>query len=267
LPGIRLGNAWQMRLAWHPRTQPQPGGRLVDDRSTAQAWSLSVLYKGCAMHFRTVFRATATALALVGWFPEVALAQSGTWTQNVAGTYNWSTTTNWSGGIVADGANNTAAFAVAGLTGPVSVTLDTNRTIGGLVFDNPTNTFGWSIVGNTLSLSNSGEPTIAVNNANISANLATTLAGPQGFTKTGAGTLVLSGAAAFASGTTVAAGTLLARGQTSAESATGFGPVTVAAGATLRGSGRSPRPRAAASRSPTAVACSWNRPRPRACGW
>ena len=49
---------------------------------------------------------------------------------------------NWQSGIVADGANNTADFTTAGLTGPMTINLDTPRTIGSLVFDNPTNTFG-----------------------------------------------------------------------------------------------------------------------------
>ncbi len=167
------------------------------------------------------------------------------------------------GGRILDG-----SFAVASLTGPVSVTLDTNRTIGGLVFDNPTNTFGWSIIGSTtLSLSNSGEPTIAVNNANISVTLAATLAAPQGFTKTGAGTLVVTGPGTFASDTTVAAGTLLARGQTSAESATGIGPVTVVAGASLRGSGRIAPAASSSITFANGGRLFLESTPPRACGW
>src|SRR5262245_44933539 len=91
-----------------------------------------------------------------------AAAQHGTWTQNAAGTYNWSTTTNWQGGTVANGANNTANFTTANLTGPINVTLDSDRTIGSLVFDNPTNTFGWSIIGNSiLTLNNAAGPSVA----------------------------------------------------------------------------------------------------------
>ena len=53
------------------------------------------------------------------------------------------------------------------MTGDIFVNLDTARTIGALVFDNPTNTFNWAITGtNTLTLSNTTGPTIAVNNGN-----------------------------------------------------------------------------------------------------
>jgi autotransporter-associated beta strand protein len=156
----------------------------------------------------------ATILTPLALFPAPAAAQNGTWSQATAGTYNWSTTGNWSGGTVANGANNTANFTTANLTGPISVTLDTNRTIGSLVFDNPTNAFGWSIIGsNTLTLSNTTPPSIAVNNANISATLAVQLAGTQGLTKTGPGTLFLTGNnTGLTGGITASAGTLSVSG-------------------------------------------------------
>src|SRR5437868_544812 len=138
----------------------------------------------------------AFALAAAAWLPGVAIAQSGTWITNTAGTYNWSAAANWQNGIVADGANNTANYTTAGLTGPISVALDTPRTVGSLVFDNPSNAFGWTIAGsNPLTLSNSaaGGPTVAVNKASLTATLSVPLAGTQGFTKTGPGTLALSG--------------------------------------------------------------------------
>ena len=124
-----------------------------------------------------------------------ASAQSGSWSAVASG--NWSNAANWSGGVVANGANNTATFSL-GLTNPITVTLDSSRTIGNLVFDNSTasSSLGWTLRSNTLTLSNTTQPTISVGatsgNANVSATLTATLAGTQGFMKTGPGTLLLS---------------------------------------------------------------------------
>ncbi|HEX4588671.1 MAG TPA: autotransporter-associated beta strand repeat-containing protein [Gemmataceae bacterium] len=173
----------------------------------------------------------SVALIVAGLLPATALAQSGTWSQaGAAPPYNWSDATNWSGGIIADGANNTATFATAGLTANQGVTLDSARTIGSLVFDNPTNNFGWSIGGtNILTLSNTTAPTIAVNKAGITASLSVPLAGTQGFTKTGPGTLSLSGAGDGLSGPiNLSTGTLKSTG-----GSLGSGTINLASGTTL----------------------------------
>jgi autotransporter-associated beta strand protein len=60
--------------------------------------------------------------------PCSSAAQSGTW--NVDADGNWSDTSKWAGGIVANGANNTADFSVVPITAERTVTLDTSRTIG-----------------------------------------------------------------------------------------------------------------------------------------
>jgi autotransporter-associated beta strand protein len=138
--------------------------------------------------------ALAVSALLIAALP--GQAQTGTWSQATGGTYTWSNTANWTGGVIADGANNTANFTTANLTGPITVNLDTNRTIGALVFDNPTNTFSWTIGGaSILTLSNSaaGGPTIAVNASDLVSTISTTVAGTQGFTKTGSGILNLTG--------------------------------------------------------------------------
>jgi autotransporter-associated beta strand protein len=164
-------------------------------------------------------------LLVAGLAPAAATPQSGSWNANTAGTYNWSLAGDWLNGIVADGADNTATFATAGLSGDITVNLDSARTIGVLVFDNPTNTFGWTIQGgNSLTLSNAGGPTIAVNNASITATIATPLAGS--FTKTGPGTLALTGNNnGLTGGVTVSAGVLAAK-----LGSLGTGPVTLAGG-------------------------------------
>src|SRR5688572_9921801 len=60
-----------------------------------------------------------------------ARAQSSSWATGVTG--NWSDTTRWTGGIVADGIDNTATFNLD-LTADATIHLDSARTIGNLVF-------------------------------------------------------------------------------------------------------------------------------------
>ena len=52
----------------------------------------------------------------------------GTWRANASG--NWSDSTKWGGGVVADGAGNGAFFNTLDITTDVTVTLDSSRTIG-----------------------------------------------------------------------------------------------------------------------------------------
>src|SRR5437868_3846276 len=100
---------------------------------------LNAAHNGIKSQAWTLLAALVAAAAL----PAVASAQNadGTWSQTITGTYNWSGTANWSGGTVANGANQTANFTTSGLTGDMTVNVDTNRTIGAMVFDNPSNTF------------------------------------------------------------------------------------------------------------------------------
>jgi autotransporter-associated beta strand protein len=154
-------------------------------------------------------RLAALSILSIAVLTAAASAQNGSWSQAGSGSvWNWGDTANWTGGVVADGANNSAVFATAGLNTSVLINLDTPRTIGSLVFDNPTNSFGWTIQGgNTLTLSNSVAPTIAINNAAITCTIAVPLAGA--FTKTGPGTLALTGNNTnLSGGITVSAGVL-----------------------------------------------------------
>src|SRR5437762_14331453 len=96
------------------------------------------------MRGTTAFRFAAFMSLL--WIAEQAPAQDGSWSAVASG--NWSNAANWSGGVIANGANFTATFATPNLTVPLSVTLDSSRTIGNLTFDNPTHNLGWTVRGN-----------------------------------------------------------------------------------------------------------------------
>ncbi len=159
-----------------------------------------------------------------------APAGSGVWT-NLAGG-SWTTSNNWNGGFIAGGTDAVADFSTLSLAANQAVTLDGARTIGTLVFDdlNPGTKHNWTLgtgAGGPLTLAlSSGTPNIAVKNAtNI---LSAIIAGTQGFTKTGAGYLTLSGAGTFTGTATVSGGTL------EVQNKSGDTPYAVGQGATLK---------------------------------
>ena len=141
----------------------------------------------------------------------VANAQSGVWTTSGGGTY--SGTGNWQGGIVANGAGNTADFSTRNISGDATVTFDSSRTLGHLAFgDTDLDSAGvWTIVetgGSVLTLNNgASSPTITANPltplgpAFDDTYFDIGLAGPNGFTKLGSGILTLDGNRNTISGT------------------------------------------------------------------
>jgi fibronectin-binding autotransporter adhesin len=139
----------------------------------------------------------------------VSFAQNGSWALNGSG--NWTDPANWAGGTLADGAGFTANFNALNPTADTTVTLNGDRTIGSLVFGDtfPFSAAGWTVTGNILTL-DGGSPTITVNPlaAGKVATISSILAGTTGFTKSGAGTLVLSGANTLTGGIAVSQGTL-----------------------------------------------------------
>jgi autotransporter-associated beta strand protein len=93
--------------------------------------------------------------------PTPALDPDGTWTRNANG--NWSTTTNWLGGIVADG-GGFANFSTLDITSTVNVTIDnTSRTIGRL-------DIGDTNSSNSYIIKNSGGASLIFDNTANSAN-------------------------------------------------------------------------------------------------
>ncbi len=140
-----------------------------------------------------------------------AIAADGTWI-TLNGTTPWSTSSNWSAGIVADGVNSQALFT-ADINGPLNVTLnDVGRTIGNITFtDSTTDSHNMMISGtNALTLDHtSGAPVISVTQANRTLTISSPVAGTDGINKGGPGALILSNDAnSYTGPTTVSEGTL-----------------------------------------------------------
>ena len=99
----------------------------------------------------------ALAVAFVIGLAGSAEADSGSWTNDGSG--NWSDTTKWAGGAVADGAGFTAWFT-NNITAGRTVTVDTARVIGFLNVGDPVATvYAFNFVpasGGTLTFDNSG---------------------------------------------------------------------------------------------------------------
>jgi autotransporter-associated beta strand protein/YVTN family beta-propeller protein len=136
-----------------------------------------------------------------------ANAANGIWINQSGG--SWTNTANWSAGIIADGSGSTADFGTLHLTADANVTLDVARTIGNLTFDDLSATkHNWFLnPGNAGPLTLAGAAPTVIVNAGIT-TLGVVLAGTSGFTKSGMGKLVLSGANSYTGTTTVGAGTM-----------------------------------------------------------
>jgi len=151
---------------------------------------------------------------VVAAFSTPLLAQTnGTWT-NATSNSAWSTTTNWSGGLVADGMDAIADFSTLDIAANRTVNLGASRSIGTLIFgDATTASNNWALANGTggpwtLTLAtSSGAPMIQV--VNQTATITALLGGTQGFTKSGAGALTLNNASnTLSGGISLAAGTL-----------------------------------------------------------
>src|SRR6478735_4351914 len=125
-----------------------------------------------------------------------ASATTLTWNGTAGG--NWNTSNSWLDGVTPATWNSiTPDNAVFGATGAGQINLTVGTTAGGITFDNA----GYTIAGNTLTLSNS---TIT---ANADATISSALAGTTGLTKAGTGKLTLGSTPGYSGATTVNNGT------------------------------------------------------------
>lgn len=152
--------------------------------------------------------ATVLAIGLALALPS-AQAQTFTWTQSIGAntTVNW-VDGSWAPSAPTSGADQIAAFNITGTTGGLTIN-NTPSIILGTIRQEATNTRAITINNGTITLAvTSGAPSIE-NVSNLT--IGSTLAGTQGFVKTGGGRLQLngnnsglSGAVSLNAGTTVA---------------------------------------------------------------
>jgi autotransporter-associated beta strand protein len=173
------------------------------------------------------------ALALLLSSTAVSPARASTWVAPFTNGF-WNASSNWTGGVP-NGVGAIADFSTLDISFDDSVHLDAPETVGTLIFGDALPTNNWTLdnnglLSNVLTLAvNSGAPTITVNNQ--SAAISAVLAGNQGLTVDGAGTLILSGADTYTGATTLSGGKLKLDGSTGSLSSTSS--LTLAAGATF----------------------------------
>ena len=158
---------------------------------------------------------------------------NGTWI-NATSNSTWGSTSNWSGGVIADGADGIADFSTLDIAANRTVNLGANRTIGTIIVGDATTASNtWAIANGsggpwTLTLATSvSVPVIQVVNQTVT--ISAVLGGSQGLSKTGAGALTLSNVA-----NTLTGGIALSGGALNfANGALGANLVTFASNSTL----------------------------------
>lgn len=137
------------------------------------------------------------------------------WTRVASGGL-WADVANWNNGLVPDGTYSSADFSQLNLTADNTVLMNAPQTVNQLEFgDTNTSSAGSWILSNqgnpanTLTLDGIS-PIIRVNalGSGKSATISAIIAGDTAWTKTGAGTLVLSGANTYTGATVLADGSL-----------------------------------------------------------
>src|SRR5436309_2632133 len=140
---------------------------MLHTRRCAARTGLQPLQRQHRLRQRLAMLSLAAGAAQGAWSSR-ASAANGIWSGNSAGSYSWSISSNWSGGVVAGGADAIADFNSIDLLGDATIALDASVTVGNLLFgdtDPTTTAAGWTIAGpNALTLQvSSGAPTITVN--------------------------------------------------------------------------------------------------------
>jgi autotransporter-associated beta strand protein len=160
--------------------------------------------------------------------PEVVA--DGTWILNNAD--YWNNPVDWAGGIVANGTDKTAFFTTD-ISPQTTIFANTPRSIGNITFtDSPTASHDLQLSGSsTLTLdSSSGAPVIDVTQTGRFLTLAGPIAGNDGLTKNGSGTLKIRLTGTLTGDTTVNTGVL----EIGMGTGTYAGNISVASGAVLQ---------------------------------
>lgn len=201
-------------------TDPDPGDTLTYSKVSGPAW-LNVSADGTLTGTPTpsdggtnIFIVRVTDSAGASAFAGLSLVTivfnaNGVWNVDANGV--WSDTNNWSGNAVANGAGSTADFSTIDITADRTVTLDDSRSIGTMKFGDPVGSQSWTLASSggsalTLDTGSGTSPSIVVNQN--TATISAPLAGLNGFTKSGAGTLTLAGSNTYSGSTIISVGTL-----------------------------------------------------------
>jgi autotransporter-associated beta strand protein len=129
------------------------------------------------------------------------------WNQSDGGAQNWTTAANWSDSVVPNPTSTTTMdFSTVDILADTTLNLGANRTARIWKFGDTAGTENWIVsAGNTLTLAGT-TPTIQVDNNTT--QIDAVVAGTAGLTKTGAGTLNLTGNNTYTGNTTLTGGTL-----------------------------------------------------------
>jgi autotransporter-associated beta strand protein len=191
-------------------TDPDPGDTLTYSITFGPAW-LTVSPNGIItgtpgaadggtnyFTVRATDNAGASAFSLVAIYVSV-IATNGVWITDGDGL--WSSLTNWSNGAVGNGIGYAADFSTLNITASRTVTLDTSRSIGTLKFGDTSGAQNWTLASSggtvlTLDTGSVTSPSIVVSQNTVTNFVP--LAGTNGFTKSGPGTLILGGANSLA---------------------------------------------------------------------
>ena len=164
---------------------------------------------------------SAASVVAAQLFTSSARGDGGTWVGNNSGV--WSDPSPWTAGVIADGTDSIADFSKFDQLGDLTVTLDTNRTIGTMAFGDtfPALTGGnWNLVGPGVLTMNTttGTPTLNIGTLFSAVNstvISVALAGNEGIFKTGVGTVTLDGNNTFTGSLNINAGFVRATKATS----------------------------------------------------
>ena len=161
---------------------------------------------------------SAASLVVASLSSQKGLAATGTWFQPFGGTYDFGTPANWINGGVPSSVDDIADFSRFNFQGgDISVTLNSNRTIGQLLVGD----LDISKVARSTSSSPAparwtlatsvGQPTINVAQQGVFGQITridNAIAGTSGFNKIGIGVLALNGVNTYTGPTTITAGTV-----------------------------------------------------------